>query len=228
MTTESNQKVIAAFDFDGTLTAGDTSLSFVSFALGEGILWRKLAPVAPLFGLDFLSAVWQEKVGRHDMRLGSVRGRWETQVHERILRRCFVGMSGKRLRDVGREFADRELDKCVRPAGLDRLEWHKRRGHCCVLISASIDVYLYPWGKKVGFDHVMGTELELDDRNTFTGGFAVEPCWGSAKVRRLLNQFGPREGYMLYVYGDSAGDRDLIAIADHGFLVRGDFELVEV
>ena len=227
MTNAPSKSVIAAFDFDGTLTDGDTSLPFVSFALGKVALWRAVAAVAPLFFVDFLRAVWRERQRHRKEKLGSVRGSWVTLMHERILQRCFSNMSADRLRALGQQFVDHELDKFIRSAGLDRLEWHKRQGHCCVLISASIDVYLYPWGKKVGFDHVMGTELELDDGNVITGRFAVEPCWGGAKVRRLLNQFGPREGYTLYVYGEGAGDRDLIAIADHGFLVRGDFELVE-
>ena len=229
MTNAPTKSVIAAFDFDGTLTTKDTSLPFVLFVLGRWKGWRKILFLVPLFGVDFLLAVWRERFASKQSghALGGIRGRWENNVHERVLRHCFSGMSGDELRRTGGKFAELEIARFLRPAGLERLSWHKRQGHRCVLISASIDVYLYPWGKKVGFDHVMGTELELDDGNIFTGRFAVEPCWGSAKVRRLLDQFGPREEYTLYVYGDSAGDRDLIAIAEHGFLVRGDFELVE-
>lgn len=221
--------VLAVFDFDGTLTAGDTSLPFVLYAMGPARGWRTLLPLAPLLGIDLLTAAWREKVAApgHGEALGSVRGRWEGQVHERLLRRCFSGMAVDRLRELAEAFARHELERFLRPAGLDRLRWHRHQGHSCVLMSASIDLYLEPWGKEVGFDHVLGTSLEFDQTGAFTGRFATEPCWGRAKVRRLSSQFGALRDYTLYVYGDSAGDRDLLAIADRGFLVRGDFELVE-
>lgn len=222
-------QVIAAFDFDGTLTARETSLPFVIFAQGTVRTWRKVMLLSPLFGLDLLTAAWNEKVNsmRGVKPLGSVRGRWEGNAHQRILRHCFSGIPGERLRELGRQFADREIGRFVRSAGLRRLRWHKQRGHCCVLISASLDVYLVPWGKQVGFDHVLGTQLELDQQGVVTGRIAGEPCWGHAKVRRLQSHFGPLEQYTLYAYGDSEGDRELITAADHGFLVYGDFEISE-
>ncbi|TDJ47887.1 MAG: HAD-IB family hydrolase [Gemmatimonadetes bacterium] len=229
MTNAPNKSVIAAFDFDGTLTTKDTSLPFVLFVLGRWKGWRKILFLVPLFGVDLLLAVWRERFAskKNGHVLGGIRGRWENNVHERVLRHCFSGMDGDELRRTGGRFAQLEMAKFLRPAGLERLSWHKAQGHCCVLISGSVDAYLDPWGKRVGFDHVLVTELETDASGVVTGRFSTEPCWGRAKVRRLLHQFGPREGYTLYVYGDSAGDRDLIAIADHGFLVRDDFELVE-
>ncbi len=229
MTNAPSKSVIAAFDFDGTLTTKDTSLPFVLFVLGRWKGWRKILFLVPLFGVDLLLAVWRERFAskRHGHVLGGVRGRWENNVHERVLHSCFSGMGGDELRRTGGKFAELEMAKFLRPAGLERLSWHKAQGHCCVLISGSVDAYLDPWGKRVGFDHVLVTELETDASGVVTGRFSTEPCWGRAKVRRLLRQFGPREGYTLYVYGDSAGDRDLIAIADHGFMVRDDFELVE-
>jgi HAD superfamily hydrolase (TIGR01490 family) len=219
--------VIAAFDFDGTMTVADTSLPFVLFVLGSSKYRRKVLPLAPIFGIDLLRAVGREGVcSGLGGPLGRIRGRWENNAHERILRRCFAGLSGEELRVHGEAFAQRGMDRFVRPASLDRLQWHKQQGHGCVLISASVDVYLEPWGKAVGFDHVIGTTLELDDEGVLTGRLASEPCWGGAKVDRLQSHLGSLEDYTVYAYGDSAGDRELLAVADHGFMVQGDFELV--
>jgi HAD superfamily hydrolase (TIGR01490 family) len=219
--------VIAAFDFDGTMTGADTSLPFVLFVLGPLKGWLKVIPLTPLFGIDLARAVRSEGIGSGGgSPLGRIRGRWETAVHERILRRCFAGIPGEELRACGEAFAEREMGRFVRSAGLDRLRWHKQQGHCCVLISASVDVYLEPWGRAVGFDHVIGTTLELDQGGVLTGRLASEPCWGGAKVRRLRSHFGSLEDYTVYAYGDSAGDLELLAAADHGFMVRGNFELV--
>ena len=72
---------------------------------------------------------------------------------------------------------------------------------------------------------MLGTQLELDDEGVFTGRFAVEPCWGRAKLRRLESVLGSLSDYTVFAYGNGRGDKDLLAVADHGFLVRGKFEL---
>jgi HAD superfamily hydrolase (TIGR01490 family) len=152
-------------------------------------------------------------------------GRWETSVHERLVRHSFKGMTADRLRELGERFMAIEGAHLVRKAGLRRLAWHKQQGHRCLLVSASIDVYLGPWGIDAGFDDVLGTRLELDDQGVLTGRFAGEPCWGSAKVRRLQSHLGALSDYTVFAYGNGRGDRDLLALADHGFLVQGEFEI---
>ena len=42
-------------------------------------------------------------------------------------------------------------------------------------------------------------------------------CWGTEKVRRLQELVGSKEGYVLYAYGDTRGDRELLEYADHPF-----------
>ena len=218
-------RVIAVFDFDGTLTRRDTSLPFVFFVLGKARGWWRILQLVPAFAADGLAAWWHEGIAsgrRADTKLGGVLGRWECSVHERILRRCLGGMPVARLRELGERFMAANAHVLIRSAGLRRLQWHKEHGHRCVLISASIRLYLDRWAREAGFDDVLGTELEADAEGLFTGRFATEPCWGRAKVRRLRAHVGSLEGLTIYAYGDSVGDRDLLEIADHGFLVRGD------
>lgn len=222
--------VVAVFDFDGTLTRRDTSLPFVFFVLGRVKTWLTIVRLVPMFGFDLLAAFWDERLTSHAGQresLGGVAGKWETNVHERLLRHCFAGMTADQLRDLGKRFMVIEGVRLVRQAGLRRLAWHKQQGHRCILISASIDVYLDPWATDAGFDDVLGTQLELDDKGVLTGRFAMEPCWGRAKVRRLESHLGSLADYTVFAYGDSRGDKELLAVADHGFLVRGDFEFSE-
>lgn len=220
--------VVAVFDFDGTLTRRDTSLPFVFFVLGRVKTWLTIIRLVPLFGLDLLYAFRDERppsrAGQREP-LGGVGGRWETSAHERLVRHCFAGMTADRLRGLGKRFMAVEGVHLIRKAGLRRLAWHKQQGHRCILISAAIDVYLDPWAIDAGFDDVLGTQLELDDEGVFTGRFAVEPCWGRAKLRRLESVLGSLSDYTVFAYGNGRGDKDLLAVADHGFLVRGKFEL---
>ncbi|MCB1149091.1 MAG: HAD-IB family hydrolase, partial [Chlamydiia bacterium] len=58
---------------------------------------------------------------------------------------------------------------------------------------------------------------ETDSKGVLTGKLLGANCRGPEKVRRILETFGPKESYLLYAYGDSAGDREMLALADHPF-----------
>ena len=50
-----------------------------------------------------------------------------------------------------------------------------------------------------------------------TGNFLSRNCYGEEKVRRLLELEPNRNSYILYAYGDSKGDKELIEFADKGW-----------
>ena len=79
-----------------------------------------------------------------------------------------------------------------------------------VIVSASIDNWVLPF-----FPHVcvLGTQVEVA-HDRLTGRFLTPNCYGSEKVRRLLQRFPDRQQYRLTAYGDSRGDREMLAFAD--------------
>ncbi len=98
---------------------------------------------------------------------------------------------------------------------MTRLHWHQRQGHRCVLVSASMDIYLKPWAAAAGFDDVVCSTLEFHDGRV-TGRLAGGNCYGDEKARRLAQLLGEQD-YTLYAYGDSRGDKELLAMADYGY-----------
>jgi phosphatidylglycerophosphatase C len=76
-------------------------------------------------------------------------------------------------------------------------------------------------GDALGVDAVLATRLAADGE-TFTGALVGENCRGPEKLRRLdewlaarVGVEGGRNGVELWAYGDSAGDRELLEVADH-------------
>ena len=66
------------------------------------------------------------------------------------------------------------------------------------------------------FSRVLTTQIEVDTNGIISGRFATKNCYGKEKVRRLLEVEPARRSYILYAYGDSRGDKEMIAFSDYG------------
>lgn len=194
-----NKPVVAAFDFDGTLTRRETLLAFLLHTLGPLRVARDalmLSPTLAGYGLGLI---------RNDI------------AKQRVFVRCLGGMRIDELRRQGEQFAATTLPGLMRPEAMRRLAWHRQQGHRCVVISASLELYVRPWAIQAGFDDVLATHLEIRADGTTTGMLSGNNCYGIEKVRRLDSLLGARDGYTLYAYGDSRGDRELLSAADYGY-----------
>lgn len=191
--------IVAAFDFDNTLTVRDSLVPFLFEQAGflkASCLFARLTPAFLKFQVGYLS-------------------RQETK--ERILRQFFKGVPFQSLQASARHYALNQLDRYLNPFAIDRLKWHQQQGHRCILVSASIDLYLSPWAERHGFEKALTSTLALDKQKCVTGLLEGNNCWGAEKVKRIEDYLGPRELYQLYAYGDSQGDYEMLAFADYPF-----------
>ncbi|MGA9666285.1 MAG: HAD-IB family hydrolase [Gallionella sp.] len=202
MTGPADRSVVAAFDFDGTLTRRDTLLPFLLHTLGAPAVARHglvLLPTLTAYGLRLI---------RNDV------------AKQRVLVRCLSGMHADELQQHADRFAASVLPGLLRQEALQRLAWHRQQGHRCVVISASLELYVRPWALASGFDDVIATRLETLPDGCVTGRLSGANCYGPEKVRRLETLMGPRPGYTLYAYGDSRGDSELLSASDHAYYRR--------
>lgn len=188
-------RVVAAFDFDGTLLPGDSLIPFL----------RRLLP-APALARAVRSA-WREMVMLP--RGGPHRDR----AKQALLARALRGIPAEHL-DIEAEAYSEVLERRLRSDVLERARWHMDEGHDVVIVSASPEVYLVPLAARLGFRTVLATRLEVDDAGRLTGSFIAANVRAAEKVRRLREWLGGREA-TIWAYGDSEGDRELLAFADH-------------
>jgi HAD superfamily hydrolase (TIGR01490 family) len=190
---------VAAFDFDGTLTRRDSLLPFLRHYVGTARFLAMMAAMSPVLAAYLLRAM------RND------------RAKEAVLRR-FLG--GEALADVdaaGESFALRRLPALLRAEAFERFTWHKAQGHTCILVSASLIHYLRPWSRRVGFDHVIASRLEIDADRRVTGRLVEGNCYGAEKARRLRSLLATMATRTLFAYGDSRGDREMLELADHSY-----------
>ena len=191
--------VVAAFDFDGTITYRDTLFPFLFYVGGFVKTVGKLLWLSPMLAGYVMGIV----------------SRQETK--ERVLTSFFQGMSLEKLRDYGKKFVEEKMPRLLKPEALQRLRWHQEQGHRCVLVTASVDAYVEPWAKQAGFDDIISSKIAVDSGSLITGKLAGNNCWGVEKTRRLEALLGPRDRYCLYAYGDSRGDLEMLAFADYTY-----------
>ena len=193
--------VIAAFDFDKTLTTSDTFVPFLFFATSlPTFLWNmiRLAPSALLHLIGL---------------------RQRSEVKAQAIRFFFRGWSAEQFESLARLYATEKLPKYLSPNALQRLNWHREQGHVCVLVSASLRSYLKVWADATGVDAVISSEAERKG-NHLTGELVSGNCWGPEKARRLELWLQNKEDYTVYAYGDSRGDHEMLAFADYAFYRR--------
>ncbi|HEV2613977.1 MAG TPA: HAD family hydrolase [Gammaproteobacteria bacterium] len=192
-----SHRTVAAFDFDKTMTYHDTLLPFlfhlhpIHFKVMKAI---QLIPTVSLYKMGYLE--------NHDAK-------------EKLLKAFLRNCSYEKLEEQAKIFSLSRLSRCVKPEALQRLHWHQKKGHECILISAGLELYLKPWADSVGLE-LSATRLHIHNGRV-TGKIDGQNCFGQEKVNRLLERFGPKEGFTLYAYGDSRGDQELLALADHPF-----------
>ncbi|MBW4679372.1 MAG: HAD-IB family hydrolase [Microcoleus vaginatus WJT46-NPBG5] len=193
-----NRPIVAVFDFDGTLTKKDSFLPFLCGAVGQFRYLLGLLVLLPwLMGL----ALKIIPNGR---------------VKEAFLTHFLGGWSEEKLQRVAERFAVQKIPKMLRPEALRRLEWHQAQGHKLVVLSASPEAYLVPWAQTISVDMVIASRLEVQT-GLLTGRLLGKNCYGQEKVERLKAGLGNLSDYCLYAYGDSAGDLQLLAIADYPY-----------
>jgi HAD superfamily hydrolase (TIGR01490 family) len=189
---------VAAFDFDGTLTYGDTILPFLVSVVGSvrfaRSLPRALLPISAR-GLGRISA---------------------TAAKECLFRIYLRGRALDEVRAAALDFATQSVPTMLRPEALARLRWHQRRGDRCFIVSASPDLYVAPWANTEGAETI-ASRLETDADGFLTGKHAGAACDGPEKCRRLREALGSAAAE-IYAYGDSEGDSPLLAMAQHAYL----------
>lgn len=194
--------VIAAFDFDGTLTRRDTFVPFLARGLGWPRFLLALLKCSPWL-LAFAVRLIPNHVAKQRLMLLTLEGKSLAEVDDwttRWLARDFPGQ--------------------LRRWTLAQLTQHQQAGHCCVMVSASPDIYLQRVARQMGFDALICTEMAVDS-GVLTGRMRTPNCYGEQKMLRLKawmrQRFGTDTGFTLYAYGDTPGDKPMLGMAQHAY-----------
>jgi HAD superfamily hydrolase (TIGR01490 family) len=189
--------ILALFDFDGTITTKDTFLPFLCFYRGNRRFLIGLVCLSPWL-VPYtckLVANWRAKTA--------------------ALTFFLKGDPLTALQAGCDEFARTVIPSLVRTGALAAIRRYQAEGARVVVVSASPENVVQPWCAAVGVECV-ATRLEVQD-GKITGRIAGQNCYGPEKVRRVLERYDTAAYAEIHAYGDSRGDRELLALASKGF-----------
>ena len=188
------KKKIYAFDFDGTVTTSDSLIAIIRYISGSRKLFMWIASHVHLLVLMKMGMY-----SNHTLKL-------------RLFKHIFGGMSEQYLKEKATDFA-KAYCHIIRPEAKPIIKQALADGHTVCIISASPSIWVRPFFADCPGIEFLCTELETAN-GIITGNFVGNNCYGQEKVNRLLSRHPDRKEYELIAFGDSRGDRELLAQAD--------------
>ena len=185
-------KRIALFDFDGTLTRKDTFLDFHVKRFG-----------AVSVAISMCAAAVSCPLSKFADR---------SEIKERFVSQMWKGaLFGSYRADAG-DYAVREIDGITIPMAMEVFRKHLELGDAVCIVTASMKEWVEPWASRYG-TYVIGTELEIED-GRITGRLKTPNCRGAEKVARIKAEIDLNRFSRIFAYGNSSGDREMLALAD--------------
>ena len=186
-------EIAALFDFDGTIIAGFSVMSFFREKLTSGgasitEIFEQLASVLS-FGLG--------RTGFSGLMTATAQMMRGTREQEFI--------------DFGEQVYEKHIAATIYPEARALILAHLQKGHTVAIISSATRYQVIPAADDLNIEHVLCTELEVLD-GLFTGDVVRPTCFGQGKVlaaEKLAAQFGCDLNNSFF-YSDS--DDDLLLL----------------
>ncbi|HYG00970.1 MAG TPA: HAD-IB family hydrolase [Chryseosolibacter sp.] len=196
-TNSGEKRELVLFDFDGTLTTKDTLAEFMIFYHGKAKYYLGLAILSPVMGL-YLTGLMENWKAKEIFLSWFLKNEEVSKFNERCT-----------------EFARRKLPGLVRKGAIDMIRKYRDNGATIAVVSASAENWVKPFCDQHG---LICLSTKLDAQNgTLTGKIAGKNCHGPEKVCRINEHFVLTGFDHIIAYGDTSGDKEMLALADTKF-----------
>lgn len=157
-----------AFDIDGTIWPFDIENMWLKQLVDEGIIDHSIAQKNQQFLTGHTAGYFDER-GYLDFFLGQFNG-WHISKLRDFASRVFVKSAENNLYDEAVSF----------------IKESKENGEFVFLLTAANNIAAAPFGKYLGIEIVVSTELEFDSQECLTKKIIEPYCYGIGKVKKSL------------------------------------------
>lgn len=193
---------LAIYDMDRTITVRGTYTPFLMHMVFTHAPWRLI--FLPLLPFGFI-AYGLKLISREGLKT----------YNQRLL----LG-SPKRdtIAPLIEAYAEKVLSSNFYPKALEQVEADRQEGRRLVLATASYELYVEAIARRLGFDDVIGTRLEIDSNGHVLPKIIGKNCYDEAKLDRIkafLDEEELERGDVhIRAYSDHVSDAAMLAFAD--------------
>ncbi|WP_246255514.1 HAD family hydrolase [Parasphingorhabdus flavimaris] len=194
---------ISLYDMDRTITVRGTYTPFLFHMVFARAPWRLVfLPILPFgfiaYGLKLIS-----------------RGRLKTFNQQMLLGN---GPELSLLQPHIERFVDKVLRSNHHKKAIEQVEADRADGRKLVLVTASYELYAEAIARRLGFDHLIGTQLMVDNEGRVLPQIIGENCYDDAKIGRIealfASQGWQRSQSHVRAYSDHVSDQAMLEWAD--------------
>ena len=190
-------KALALFDFDGTITTKDSATEFFRFLYKNRIIYLYKHYFLCLFEIVKFKFLGYSYLILKNKRLS---------VH-------IDGLAEMEFKQHCTNFDENIIQDLIKQSALQTIDQHKKAGDAVWIVSASYDFLIGNWCRRNGLSYLVNTTKLENGKITLTS----EECNFNGKVVRILENIELSTIENIYAYGDSAGDEDMLALANNKF-----------
>lgn len=196
---------LALFDFDNTVAAGDSIVSFLLYAVRHGAVSHA----------RLLSAVF----GYLRVRLQHL----PANVCKESVLRFLTAFSAEERKAFCQDYIRTCLMPKIYPAASAEMEKCRAEGFRVVIVSASVSLYMQELLSFLPVDSILSTPALLDGDGRYTGNLG-ENCRGPEKVVRIRRWLAEKQLSADWKncrgYGDSDSDHFMLDLTPHRILIN--------
>jgi len=188
---------LALFDFDGTITKGDTIFTFIQYYHGKK---KYLFGCMVLFPVFFLYCL---KILNHH------------KAKELTLSYFFRNKDRDEFITKANDFTKEILPKMILDSAMEKIKWHLERDHKVVIVTGSLNILVENWCREHGLD-LISSRLDMSSQR-LSGHLAGINCFSKEKVVKIREKYNLYDYSRIYAYGDSKDDKYMFGLAHESY-----------
>lgn len=193
----SNNKDIAFFDFDGTITTKDSFIDFLKYTKGNINFFKGIIILSPLIISFYLKKISSQK------------------LKEAFINYYFNNLKIDQFMTIANDYSKKRIIKIINPEALKKIKWHQNKGDEVIVVTASLEYWIENWCNEMNLK-LIGTKIEVKN-NRLTGKIQGKNCSGIEKVKRIKTMYDLKNYNIIYAYGNGSGDIEMLKISDKKF-----------
>ena len=203
--------MLAIFDLDETLLAGDSEHLWCEFLIEQGLVDGSYY-----------------KTNNDRFYQDYQKGCLDIDAFLRFSLKPLTQFSLSHLNALRKDYLEQKIEPIILPEARKRIEYHRQQGHTLLIITATNRFITGPIAAMLGISQLLATEPELGP-NGYSGHIIGEPCFQEGKVVNLLKWLNsnPHSMDSSWFYSDSYNDLPLLQKVRHPVVVDADDKLYE-